>query len=211
MDSLISKANNADRRRRSTNAKAGPSKSNENQQPNASSSKATPESATLASIDRRTQLPRTLKPAEPLPEGTKTHGHIKNKKLRLELDRRAEHAARAKALREDAAFLTEAVGADSGKVEAEGELERTWRMTQAELADAVGGEAARQQKEYRLDAGPYRCRYTRNGRHLAIVGKLGHVASFDWQTGTMHTELQLRETCRDITCVMVFKFARNLS
>lgn len=38
-------------------------------------------------------------------------------------------------------------------------------------------------------------------RHVAIVGKKGHVASFDWQTGKMHCELQLRETCRDITCV----------
>jgi hypothetical protein len=36
-------------------------------------------------------------------------------------------------------------------------------------------------------------------RHLAIVGALGHVATFDWQAGTLHTELQLQETCRDIT------------
>ena len=33
---------------------------------------------------------------------------------------------------------------------------------------------------------------------MAIVGKTGHVASFDWQTGTMHAELQLRESCRAI-------------
>ena len=36
-------------------------------------------------------------------------------------------------------------------------------------------------------------------RHLAVVGKKGHVATFDWQAGTLHTELQLQETCRDIT------------
>ncbi len=36
-------------------------------------------------------------------------------------------------------------------------------------------------------------------RHLAIAGHHGHVAAFDWQTGTLHTELQLQETCRDIT------------
>lgn len=34
-----------------------------------------------------------------------------------------------------------------------------------------------------------------------MVGKSGHVATFDWQTGTLHTELQLQETCRDITYV----------
>ena len=38
-------------------------------------------------------------------------------------------------------------------------------------------------------------------RHLAIVGNTGHVATFDWQTGTIHAELQLQETCRDITYV----------
>lgn len=37
--------------------------------------------------------------------------------------------------------------------------------------------------------------------HLAVAGKTGHVATFDWQTGTLHTELQLQETCRDITYV----------
>ena len=36
-------------------------------------------------------------------------------------------------------------------------------------------------------------------RHLAVVGRKGHVATFDWQTGTLHSELQLGETCRDIT------------
>lgn len=38
-------------------------------------------------------------------------------------------------------------------------------------------------------------------RHLAIVGNAGHVATFDWQTGAIHAELQLQETCRDITYV----------
>jgi hypothetical protein len=33
------------------------------------------------------------------------------------------------------------------------------------------------------------------------VGKSGHVATFDWMTGTLHSELQLKETCRDITYV----------
>ena len=38
-------------------------------------------------------------------------------------------------------------------------------------------------------------------RHIAVVGSKGHVATFDWQAGTLHAELQLRETCRDITLV----------
>lgn len=43
-------------------------------------------------------------------------------------------------------------------------------------------------------------------RHIAIAGKRGHVASFDWLTGKMHCELELRETCRDITYVGTFRF-----
>lgn len=43
-------------------------------------------------------------------------------------------------------------------------------------------------------------------RHLAIVGRSGHVATFDWQTGALHAELQLQETCRDITYVLYHLF-----
>lgn len=35
-------------------------------------------------------------------------------------------------------------------------------------------------------------------RHLAIAGRRGHVAAFDWQSGRLHTELHLNETCRAI-------------
>ncbi len=45
-------------------------------------------------------------------------------------------------------------------------------------------------------------------RHLAVVGKKGHVATFDWQAGTLHTELQLGETCRDITSVNSYSSKR---
>ena len=36
-------------------------------------------------------------------------------------------------------------------------------------------------------------------RHIAIAGQKGHVATFNWQTGVLHNELQLNETIRDIT------------
>lgn len=46
--------------------------------------------------------------------------------------------------------------------------------------------------------GPYTIDYTRNGRHLLLGGRKGHVATFDWRTGTLHAEIQLRETVRDV-------------
>jgi len=34
-----------------------------------------------------------------------------------------------------------------------------------------------------------------------MAGRTGHLATFDWKTGTLHAELQVQETCRDITYV----------
>ncbi|KAF9458559.1 BING4CT-domain-containing protein [Collybia nuda] len=148
---------------------------------------------TLHSIAKHTAVPKSL---SKLPDAAPTHGHIANKKLRLELNRHSAQAARAKELLKDAELL---LGDEAGKIEVEGEMERTWRVGQNEIAQGAGQEAAKGRREWKLEGGPYQSRYTRNGRHLAIAGRTGHVATFDWQTGTLHSELQLQETCRDIT------------
>ncbi|TRM57380.1 NUC141 domain-containing protein [Schizophyllum amplum] len=152
--------------------------------------------STSQSIARQTKLPRSLNPTSDLPPGVKSHQHIANKKLRATLDRTAANNARSLALAEDAEFL---LTGESGRIVAEDAMEKTWRVGQSEIAEGAGQEAAKGRREMRLDGGPYVSRYTRNGRHLAIAGRTGHVASFDWQTGQLHTELQLRETCRDVT------------
>ena len=157
---------------------------------------------TLVSVSTATLVPRSLRTHSPPPPGTKLHKHIKNPSLRLKLARQSEHSTRSKQLVRDAAFLTEATGAvETGAIETEGDLEKTWRLSQDEIVKSVGGEAAKGRREWDLDEamGPYRCRYTRNGRHLLVTGRNGHVASFDWKVGTLHAEIQLRETCRDVT------------
>lgn len=174
--------------------------------------------STVKSVLPRTSLPKSLRPGSPPPKGTKEYSQVSDKKLRAVLSRQSAHSARSKVLLEDAAFLLE--HEEPGTMEVEGELERTWRVGQDEIIESTGQEAAMGRREWKLDGGPYRSRYTRNGRymrltlirclapliplplrHLAIVGLKGHVATFDWQTGTLHSELQLRETCRDITFV----------
>ncbi|KAF9055197.1 BING4CT-domain-containing protein [Hymenopellis radicata] len=144
---------------------------------------------TYQSIQKRTSVPKSLQTAVP-EENVKSYKHIANKKLRTELSRQSEYAAQSKALLQDAEML---LTGEVGMMEVEGELDRTWRVSQADITESAGQEASRGRREWKLDGGPYRSRYTRNGRQQ------GHVATFDWQEGTLHTELQLQETCRDIT------------
>jgi len=49
--------------------------------------------------------------------------------------------------------------------------------------------------------GPYFMDYTRNGRYLLLGGTKGHVASFDWREGKLGSEMQLKETVRDVKSV----------
>ncbi|KAK7052348.1 WD-repeats-region domain-containing protein [Favolaschia claudopus] len=151
--------------------------------------------ATENSVKARTSVPKSLQD-KGRDLNVPSHNHIANKKLRSELVRNATQTARAKALIDDAEML---LAEDAGLMQAEGELERTWRVSQPEILEEAGQDAARGRREWKLDGGTYRSRYTRNGRHLAIVGSMGHAATFDWLTGTLHAELQLQETCRDIT------------
>ncbi|KIY63799.1 BING4CT-domain-containing protein [Cylindrobasidium torrendii FP15055 ss-10] len=182
MDSLIAKADALGKKRKYyAPSAAGPSKKPQSDR-------------TFQSIQKRTSVPKSLQVVTP--ENAKEYKHIANKKLRTELNKQSAQNSQAKALLEDADLL---LTGEAGMMEVEGEMDKTWRVGQSEMAENSGQEAARGRREWKLDGGPYRSRYTRNGRHLAIAGSTGHVATFDWQSGTLHTELQLQETCRDIT------------
>ena len=60
--------------------------------------------------------------------------------------------------------------------------DKTFKLTQRELRDAVDMNAARKSFELNLDTyGPYRIDYTTNGNHIVIGGLRGHLAMFDWK------------------------------
>lgn len=88
---------------------------------------------------------------------------------------------------------------ESGFLEAEGELERTYKVRQDEIVANVAVETAKKRFELNLDQlGPYLCDYSKNGRELLLGGRKGHIATMDWREGKLGCEIQLGETIRDV-------------
>ncbi len=156
MDTLIAKADSIqplNKKRKSTTktAHSGPSKPH----------KASSSDQTSNSVAKHTSIPKSLQDTRALPEDVPNYKHIANKKLRTHLHRQSAHSARAQALLEDADML---LMDNAGGMEVESEMDRTWRVGQSTIVESSGQEAAKGRKEYKLDGGPYRSRYTRNGR-----------------------------------------------
>jgi U3 small nucleolar RNA-associated protein 7 len=118
----------------------------------------------------------------------------KDKKLRANL-KRIENKYRTAVLNaKDAEILYEN---EEGFLQPEGELERTYKVRQDDILDAVGAQQASKSIEFKLDLGPYVSDYTRNGRSLLLAGRKGHIATCDWRAGKPGCELHLNETIRD--------------
>ena len=120
---------------------------------------------------------------------------IKDKKLRSNLKTLEEKYKDATLKAKDAEILLEN---ESGYLEPEGELEKTYKVRQDELRKETAVETAKKGFELNLEAlGPYLVDYTRNGRCLLLAGRKGHVSTMDWRAGKLGCELQLQETVRD--------------
>ncbi|KAF2860873.1 WD40 repeat-like protein [Piedraia hortae CBS 480.64] len=121
---------------------------------------------------------------------------IKDKKLRGVMGALEERNREAVLQAKDAEVLLEH---SAGFIEAEGEMERTYKVQQDEIKAQVGIETAKMGFELKLpDLGPYVCDYMwQTGRDLLLAGRKGHVATMDWRSGKLGCELQLGETVRD--------------
>ena len=136
-------------------------------------------------------------------EAEKTYGRgrkisirsVKDKKLRTNLKKLEDKYKDATLKAKGTEILLEH---ESGYLEPEGELERTYKVRQDELRRDVAVETAKKSFDLKLEGlGPYTADYTRNGRGLLLAGRKGHVATMDWRAGGLGCELQLQETVRD--------------
>jgi len=120
---------------------------------------------------------------------------VRDKKLKANLKSLENKYKDATLKARDAEILHETA---PGLLEAEDELEKTYRVRQEDIKDNVDIQTAQKGFELKLEGmGPYVFDYTRNGREILIAGRKGHVATMDWRDGKLGCELQLGETVRD--------------
>ena len=119
---------------------------------------------------------------------------VKDKKLRANLKRTEDKYRSAVLNAKDAEILYEN---EEGFLQPENELEKTYKVRQEDILDAVGVQQASKSVEFKLDLGPYVSDYTRNGRSLLLAGRKGHIATCEWRAGKPGCELHLNETVRD--------------
>lgn len=121
----------------------------------------------------------------------KSNRHTKDKKLNSKLqriDRQYKEAIQS------AAGTDLLLQEEQGFLEAENDMEKTFKFKQDEIADAVDSSTANKKFELKLpEFGPYTIDYSRTGRDLLLGGKKGHVASIDWRKGKLGCELHLNE------------------
>ncbi|KAJ2952607.1 hypothetical protein O0L34_g6930 [Tuta absoluta] len=116
----------------------------------------------------------------------------KLKKKEQKIKYAQEEAARAEIL------LTE----DKGYVEVD-EDEKTTAISQKIIAENVDIAAASKIFDLNLEFGPYRVKYSKNGRHLLLGGQKGHLAAFDWVTKKLHCEINVMESIHDVSWLHV--------
>nr|CDS29576.1 hypothetical transcript [Hymenolepis microstoma] len=71
-------------------------------------------------------------------------------------------------------------------------------ITQDIIRQNVDLGSASKQFDLKSKSGPYSLDYSRNGRFLALCGKRGHIAAFDWLSKKLLFETNVNEECRDI-------------
>lgn len=122
-----------------------------------------------------------------------------------------DRAVKAKIYRKEMQRLEAAIAAadaevvlhteESGFIEVENEMEKTYKLTQNQLKAHLDEQTARHIYDLRLEHySPYGMNYDRSGRCGLLYGKNGgHIALMDMHTASLKTEFHLNEKVRDAT------------
>ncbi len=88
---------------------------------------------------------------------------------------------------------------DRGYIEVD-EGEKVYKLSQKRILSEVDGNVAKNMLDLKLiESGPYKMKYSRNGRYMIFCGQKGHVATMDCLRSKVGTELQLdNETIHDV-------------
>ncbi|KAF7682476.1 WD repeat-containing protein 46 [Astathelohania contejeani] len=87
---------------------------------------------------------------------------------------------------------------EPGFLEAESD-ENTCDITQGKIKRCVELATAEKAFDLKLEKGPYRPCYTRNGRHMTISTSGGYLSSFDVKSLKLHFEIEINEQIFDST------------
>jgi U3 small nucleolar RNA-associated protein 7 len=86
-----------------------------------------------------------------------------------------------------------------GFIETDKDNEKVYKLTQNTIRGAVDLNTAKQALDLKLPTfGPYRTKYSRNGRSMIFGGRRGHVAVMNAQKLGVTTELHLEEAVHDV-------------
>ncbi|QLQ80613.1 hypothetical protein HG537_0D06140 [Torulaspora globosa] len=122
---------------------------------------------------------------------------IKDKKLRAGMKRIDDQYRDAVS---SAAATEYLLPESAGYLEAEDEMEKTFKVRQEEIIENVDISTANKALNLCLkEFGPYHINYSRNGTSLLIAGRKGHIASMDWRKGALRAEINVNETCHAAT------------
>ncbi|TIC12965.1 BING4CT-domain-containing protein [Wallemia mellicola] len=126
-----------------------------------------------------------------------TKAAVPNGKLRNKLIKQWKHKLASQRAIDD--YKNYLLPQDSGTIELENDLERTYRLRQHDIKEAIGISTAKKAFSLNVDKGLTSLAYTPDGRNLSFTNQVGKVASFDPTLGRLNCEINLNELCTDIT------------